>query len=142
MGLGLDSIFGVHADALKVRSARAEILASNIANADTPGYKAQDLDFKSALAEAKLKSTGGTNLTATNSRHIDVNNGFDGGTIKFRESYQPDTGDGNTVDINIERMAYMENGLEYQTTLEFLNGRINTLRSVLAGEQELGYESL
>ena len=71
---------------------------------------------------------------STNSRHIDVNNGFDGGTIKFRESYQPDTGDGNTVDINIERMAYMENGLEYQTTLEFLNSRINTLRSVLAGE--------
>lgn len=134
MSIGLDSIFGVHADALKVRSARAEVLASNIANADTPGYKAQDLDFKSALADAKFRSAGGTRLASTNNKHLDIAGGVDGGTIKFRENFQPDTGDGNTVDINIERMAYMENGLEYQTTLEFLNSRINTLRSVLAGE--------
>lgn len=135
MGFSVSSMFGVHEQALNIRSNRAEILASNIANADTPGYKAQDLDFKSALALAGEQYNSGTNLALTNSKHISIGNSNPLlNAVKFRDAYQPDTGDGNTVDINTERMAYTENSLEYQTTLEFLNSRISTLRTVLSGE--------
>ncbi len=134
MSFGMNSILGVHENALKVRSARAEILASNIANADTPGYKAQDIDFKSALQNAKESMSATSGITKTNSKHFGMSDLAGTGNLMFRQNLQPDTGDGNTVDINVERMAYMQNGLEYQTTLEFINSRINGIRSVLASE--------
>ncbi len=134
MAFSTASMFGIHEHALKVRTQRAELLASNIANADTPGYKAQDLDFKSALKNAQESLSSGTNIARTNVKHIDIGNIGTDSAIMFRQNYQPDTGDGNTVDVNIERMAYMQNTLEFQTTIEFLNGKINGLRKVIAGE--------
>ncbi|MEE1340410.1 MAG: flagellar basal body rod protein FlgB [Succinivibrionaceae bacterium] len=128
------SMFGIHEQALSIRTRRAEILASNIANADTPGYKAQDLDFKTALKNAQKNISSGTNIALTNDKHLNIENIGSDSAIMFRQNYQPDTGDGNSVDINIERMAYMQNSLEYQTTIEFLNSRINGLRKVIAGE--------
>ncbi|MDD6176920.1 MAG: flagellar basal body rod protein FlgB [Ruminobacter sp.] len=128
------SMFGIHEQALSIRTRRAEILASNIANADTPGYKAQDLDFKTALKNAQENISSGTNIALTNDKHLNIENIGSDSAIMFRQNYQPDTGDGNSVDINIERMAYMQNSLEYQTTIEFLNSRINGLRKVIAGE--------
>ena len=128
------SMFGIHEQALSIRTRRAEILASNIANADTPGYKAQDLDFKTALKNAQENISFGTNIALTNDKHLNIENIGSDSAIMFRQNYQPDTGDGNSVDINIERMAYMQNSLEYQTTIEFLNSRINGLRKVIAGE--------
>lgn len=128
------SMFGIHEQALSIRTRRAEILASNIANADTPGYKAQDLDFKTALKNAQENIFSGTNIALTNDKHLNIENIGSDSAIMFRQNYQPDTGDGNSVDINIERMAYMQNSLEYQTTIEFLNSRINGLRKVIAGE--------
>ena len=128
------SMFGIHEQALSIRTRRAEILASNIANADTPGYKAQDLDFKTALKNAQENISSGTNIALTNDKHLNIENIGSDSAIMFRQNYQPDTGDGNSVDINIERMAYMQNSLEYQTTIEFLNSKINGLRKVIAGE--------
>ena len=128
------SMFGIHEQAISIRTRRAEILASNIANADTPGYKAQDLDFKTALKNAQENISSGTNIALTNDKHLNIENIGSDSAIMFRQNYQPDTGDGNSVDINIERMAYMQNSLEYQTTIEFLNSRINGLRKVIAGE--------
>lgn len=128
------SMFGIHEQALSIRTRRAEILASNIANADTPGYKAQDLDFKTALKNAQENISSGTNIALSNDKHLNIENIGSDSAIMFRQNYQPDTGDGNSVDINIERMAYMQNSLEYQTTIEFLNSRINGLRKVIAGE--------
>ena len=128
------SMFGIHEQALSIRTRRAEILASNIANADTPGYKAQDLDFKTALKNAQENISSGTNIALTTDKHLNIENIGSDSAIMFRQNYQPDTGDGNSVDINIERMAYMQNSLEYQTTIEFLNSRINGLRKVIAGE--------
>ena len=128
------SMFGIHEQALSIRTRRAEILASNIANADTPGYKAQDLDFKTALKNAQENISSGTNIALTNDKHLNIENIGSDSAIMFRQNYQPDTGDGNSVDINIERMAYMQNSLEYQTTTEFLNSRINGLRKVIAGD--------
>lgn len=135
MSFSSSSIFGIHEYALNVRSSRAEILASNIANADTPGYKAQDIDFQTALKNAQAERVSGTNLASTSDKHISIgNNNPLLSAIQFRDAFQPDTGDGNTVDVDVERMAYTQNSLEYQTSLEFLNGRINSLRKVIAGE--------
>ena len=136
MHISFDGIVGVHPESLSVRSRRAEVLAANMANADTPGYKAQDLDFKSAMDRA-LNEQGvhsGTNLAVTNQKHLPGADMRLDGTRVFRESLQPDTGDGNTVDVSVERMAYMENSIDYQTTLTFLNGKISNLRRVLSGE--------
>ena len=136
MSISFDNLFGVHTRALNLRNKRAEILAGNLANADTPGYKAQDLDFKSAMDRA-LKEQGvhsGTNLAVTNQKHLPGADMRLDGTRVFRESLQPDTGDGNTVDVSVERMAYMGNSIDYQTTLTFLNSKISNLRRVLSGE--------
>jgi flagellar basal-body rod protein FlgB len=112
-----DSLFGVHGQALAVRSQRMGVLASNIANASTPGYKAKDIDFQAALAGAQ----GGA-----------LDNAIDGATL-YRVPLQP-SADGNTVELATEQTAFAENALAYQTTLAFLNGRISTITRALRGE--------
>jgi flagellar basal-body rod protein FlgB len=112
-----DSLFGVHGTALAVRSQRMGVLASNIANASTPGYKARDIDFRAALASAE---TGGTDSA------------IDGATL-YRVPLQP-SADGNTVELATEQTAFAENAVAYQTTLAFLNGRISTITRALRGE--------
>ncbi|MDT8760643.1 flagellar basal body rod protein FlgB [Sphingomonas psychrotolerans] len=110
-----DSLFGVHGAALTVRSQRMGVLASNIANASTPGYKAKDIDFRSALAAAE--TPGGS---------------IDAATL-YRVPLQPSQ-DGNTVELATEQTAFAENAVAYQTTLSFLNGRISTITRALRGE--------
>jgi flagellar basal-body rod protein FlgB len=110
----MDRLFGVHATALKLREQRMTMLASNIANAATPGYKARDLDFSSAL---KLAEEGGSPETA----------------IRYRAPVQPSL-DGNTVELATEQTAFAENALAYRSSLAFLNGRIGTLTRALKGE--------
>jgi flagellar basal-body rod protein FlgB len=112
-----EGLFGVHGTALAVRSQRMGVLASNIANASTPGYKAKDVDFRAALASAE---TGG------------VDNAIDGATL-YRIPLQP-SADGNTVELATEQTAFAENAVAYQTTLAFLNGRISTITRALRGE--------
>ena len=113
-----DTLFGVHGTALQLRSKRMGLLASNIANASTPGYKAQDLDFAQAINTAR--SAGG------------IDRAMDGAT-KYRVPLQPSM-DGNTVDLTTEQTAFAENAVAYQTTLSFLNGRISTITRALKGE--------
>jgi flagellar basal-body rod protein FlgB len=110
----IDSLFGIHATALKLREQRMSMLASNIANAATPGYKARDLDFSSAL---KMAEGGGSSDAA----------------IHFRIPVQPSL-DGNTVELATEQTAFAENALAYRSSLSFLNGRIGTLTRALKGE--------
>ncbi|MBL0925915.1 MAG: flagellar basal body rod protein FlgB [Sphingomonadaceae bacterium] len=110
----MDSLFGVHATALKLREQRMSMLASNIANAATPGYKARDLDFSSALKMAE----GGSSPEAA---------------IRYRMPIQPSL-DGNTVELATEQTAFAENALAYRSSLSFLNGRIDTLTRALKGE--------
>lgn len=110
-----DSLFGVHGAALAVRSQRMGVLASNIANASTPGYKAKDIDFQSALAA--IETPGGPDDAAT----------------LYRVPLQPSQ-DGNTVELATEQTAFAENAVAYQTTLSFLNGRISTITRALRGE--------
>ncbi|GAA4496765.1 flagellar basal body rod protein FlgB [Pseudaeromonas paramecii] len=134
MTISFDKAFGIHQYTIGVRSQRAEVLAGNIANADTPGYKAQDLDFSSALSQAQGLQSGTTELMRTNNQHLAGASAMSG-TLKYRVPLQADTGDGNTVDLQQERSAFLENGLEYQTSLEFLNSKINGLLKALKGDQ-------
>jgi flagellar basal-body rod protein FlgB len=113
-----DSLFGVHGAALEVRSQRMGVLASNIANASTPGFKAKDIDFKAALASM----TSG----APDSGAIDA-------ATKFRVPTQTSM-DGNTVELSAEQTAFAENAVQYQTTVSFLNGRISQITRALKGE--------
>jgi len=115
-----DSLFGVHGAALEVRSQRMGVLASNIANASTPGFKARDIDFKSALAsmEAEGAAEGG---------------GAIDGATKYRVPTQTSM-DGNTVELSREQTAFAENAVQYQTTLSFLNGRISQVTRALKGD--------
>ena len=132
MAINFDNALGIHPQALQVRAQRAEVIASNIANADTPGYKARGLDFKSALAQATSKQQSG--LTRTNEKHFDVRTELNNGT-GYRVPDQPDTGDGNTVDVQVERNLYLENSMQYQASLRFLDGRIKGLKKAITGGQ-------
>lgn len=132
MRFDLESYFGVHAQALKVRGRRTEVLASNLANADTPGYKARDVDFKSALARAD--SGGGGVLKTTRPGHIGGGNGRSAAATQllYRVPLQPSQ-DGNTVDTQREQAAFSENAIRYQASLEFLGGRISSLVNAIKG---------
>jgi flagellar basal-body rod protein FlgB len=117
VNMGSNSLFGVHGAALQVRSQRMGVLASNIANASTPGFKAKDIDFKSALAS--MESDAGEKGIAA--------------ATKYRVPVQTSM-DGNTVELNQEQTAFAENAVQYQTTLSFLNGRIGQITRALKGE--------
>lgn len=130
-----ESIFGIHEAAFRVRNERAQLLANNLANADTPNFKAQDIDFRKALQTASDEfEMGSNNLRTTHSNHIDAageasNSKF----LMYRQPTQPAL-DGNTVETHIEKAQFMQNALQQQTTLEFLNSRINGIRNALRGE--------
>jgi len=114
MPLNLDTYIGVHATALQLRSQRTEVLAANLANADTPNYRARDLDFKSALAAASSTS-GPVRLATTSAGHIATAsvNGTPMPELKYRVPLAPAI-DGNTVDAQLEQAAFAENTVRYQ----------------------------
>jgi flagellar basal-body rod protein FlgB len=114
-----DQLFGIHGKALALRSQRLNLLASNIANASTPGYKAQDIDFDKALKEAT--STQGSVAGALED------------SMGYRVPLQSSE-DGNTVEMSTEQTLFAENAVKYRTTLSFLEGRLNTITRALKGE--------
>jgi flagellar basal-body rod protein FlgB len=118
MSMSEGSIFGIHGTALALRSQRLSLLASNIANAATPGYKARDIDFDRALADAARGH--GVQRAASDA-------------MGYRVPMSPSI-DGNTVELSTEQTAFAENALQYRTTLAFIDGRINTLKRALKGE--------
>jgi len=132
MAISLNKSFQLHSQALSIRSQQAEVIAGNIANADTPGYKAKGIDFKQSLAQASQKQQ--TGMSRTNEKHFDVRTA-QSNNVQFRVPDQPDTGDGNTVDVQVERNLYLENSLKYQASVQFLNGKINAMKKVISGGQ-------
>ncbi|BDS29973.1 flagellar basal body rod protein FlgB [Aeromonas caviae] len=132
MAISFDKAFGVHQYTLSVRAKRAEVLSSNIANADTPGFKARDIDFSQALQDAQGQQ--GFGLSTTSEKHFALQMDSPG-TTQYRNPLQPDTGDGNTVDVQQERSEFLRNSLEYQASLEFMNSKISGLLKALKGEQ-------
>lgn len=120
-----------HEQALKFRAQRNAVLSSNIANADTPNYKARDLDFSAALKTAQHESVA---MTRTSAGHI-AQPGTKGSEVAatiYRTSTQP-TLDGNTVQMDVEQAAFAENALQYRATLAFLDGQIRGLRYAIKG---------
>jgi len=132
MPINFDSALGIHADALRVRSQRAELLASNLANTDTPNYKARDIDFQSAMKMATTSQSSGMQTSHTN--HIQSSGGrFDSPAVQFRSTMQ-DSLDGNTVDEQIEQAQFMQNSVQYQASLNFLGARFKGLLTAIRGE--------
>lgn len=122
--------FGQHEQALRIRAHRNEVLASNIANADTPGYKARDLDFADALRQA---SNPGISLKKTSDLHQNAWRTADhGGRLMYRVPMQSSL-DGNTVETDVEQAAFAENAVQYRATLAFLDGTIRTLKLAIKG---------
>ncbi len=139
MALNLDTYLGVHAQALKLREQRTELLARNLANADTPGFKAQDLDFRAALAASAGTTAAPGTLKATQAGHIGAA-GADGlapgstsAFVKYRTPLAPSL-DGNTVDAQLEQAAFADNAVRYQATLQFLSSKFRSLMTAITGQ--------
>ena len=136
MPLSLDQYVAVHATALDVRGRRTELIANNIANADTPGYKSRDIDFREAMARAAGdKTTGGVHLSTTQAGHIGGAASADAAAnpdLKFRTPLAPAL-DGNTVDTQLEQAAFAENAVRYQATITFLNNKFRGLMTAIMG---------
>jgi flagellar basal-body rod protein FlgB len=130
----LDAYLGVHATALKLRSQRTEVLAANLANADTPNYRARDIDFKAALAQAGAPGKG-VQLATTRAGHLGSAsvNGTNNAELKYRVPLAPSL-DGNTVDTQLEQAAFAENTVRYQATLQFLSSKFRGLMTAITGQ--------
>ena len=133
----LDDYLRLNETAINLRAQRQQLLASNIANADTPNYKARDIDFSKSLQSALDRSApSATALSKTNPAHLDPNtnvdgaNGSDGATILYRSPIQP-SADGNTVDMDVERNQFADNALHYEAGLTMITSQIKDMLSVL-----------
>lgn len=126
-------IFGIHEQALEVRARRSEVLAANLANADTPGYKAQDFDFKAVL---RREMPPAVRLEATQSGHLQTDTGVvPNHQMQYRIPQQPSM-DGNSVEVDREQVEYSANAVAYQASLRFLDGRIKALKTAITGSTQ------
>jgi flagellar basal-body rod protein FlgB len=134
MRFDLDSYLGIHQDAMMLRSRRNTVIASNIANADTPGYKARDIDFQQALQQAQGGQPAAGTLRTTHARHIGGGDAVGGAPLKYREPMQPAV-DGNTVETEREQAEFSKNAVRYQASLSFVNSSIRGMITALKGGQ-------
>lgn len=132
----LTAQLNLQSTALNLRAARQELLASNIANADTPNFKARDLDFKSALAGAMAgRTSNAVAMNRTSVRHFEGSaptNTY-GDALKYRTEFQPNA-DGNTVNMDVERAAFADNALRLEAALTFLNKQLTGLQMAIQGQ--------
>lgn len=131
----IGSALGLSPQVMALRARRMELLAANIANADTPGYKARDIDFAAALRQARGQARA-VDLRLTHPQHLAPGAravpGVDA-PILYRVPAQPSM-DGNTVESHREHAAFMDNAVRYQASLNFLDGRIRGLRTAIRGQ--------
>ncbi len=133
MSISFESALGIHESALRVRGQRASVLASNLANIDTPNYKARDLDFKQMLNQ-KTSESPYFGAQTTNERHIADTAIFgEDADVLYRTPQQPSI-DGNTVEDQIEHAEYMKNALAFQASFQFLNSKFQGLRTAIRGD--------
>ncbi|MFT4927879.1 MAG: flagellar basal-body rod protein FlgB [Phenylobacterium sp.] len=134
MSISLDKAFGIHQHSIVARGRRAEVLANNIANADTPNFKAKDVNFQEVMQKARSRTAGtSVDIATTNDKHFKLSHGSRGDSYYVTPD-QPDTGDGNTVDVQKERNKFLQNAMEYQASLKFLTGRIAGVKKALTGQ--------
>ncbi|TPG07475.1 flagellar basal body rod protein FlgB [Rhodanobacter glycinis] len=130
MTLTPDNLFGIHTRALDLWQRRTEVLANNLANADTPGYLARDVDFRKVLAAAGGGPDGLPLQTTTPGQISTAGQAADG--LAYRVPTQPSM-DGNTVDAQAEQAAFAANGVHYQASLSFITAQIRMLRTAITG---------
>lgn len=130
----IDDALQFHQTALKMRAARQELLASNIANADTPNYKAKDIDFASALQGALSSSPAQLPMAATSPRHLGGATGESvmGAAVMYRNPLQP-SADGNTVDMDVERAQFADNALRYEASVRFVSEKVKSVLTAIQG---------
>ena len=129
----IDSALQFNQTALSLRSARQELIASNIANADTPNYKAKDIDFARALQGAMSGNKANLPLATTSASHLRGATGQSvmGAPVMYRNALQP-SADGNTVDMDVERAQFADNALRYEASVTFVSAKIKDVLAALA----------
>lgn len=136
MAITFDKALGIHESAFKFRAARAEVLSNNLANVDTPNFKARDLDFNSQLQGAMQKQNQSQrfSMDSTHDKHIgfssDMMNVDD---LLYRSPSQPSI-DGNTVEEQVEHAEFMKNSLQFQASFTILSGKFKGLQRAIKGD--------
>jgi len=120
MGINFKEAMGAHADALHLRAERTRVLASNIANENTPGFQAQDIDFAASMAQRRSEDAGGLSLMSDSDP-------------LYRVPFHPSV-DGNTVEIGVEQAAFSQNATDFQTSLTFVNMKLRGLAKAINGQ--------
>lgn len=134
MAINFETALGVHPTALQARTERANILANNLANAETPGYKARDMDFQAVFERSQMASVDGLDMKVTSGSHTPggaeiINDG----DLLYRTPTQPSI-DGNSVEEHVEHAQYMENALAFEASFLFLKSKFSGLLSAIRGE--------
>ena len=132
MTISINNAFGIHENAMHLQTRRAQMLSQNLANSDTPGYKAKDIDFKATLKSIE-NGNSGEPLKATQRGHIQPKGFFMGAESMYRQPMQPSL-DGNTVEPHVEMAEFTDNSMRYLMTLRIMSGRINGMLSAIRGE--------
>ena len=132
MAISFDKALGIHEHALAARVKRAEVLANNMANADTPGFKARDVDFQAVMQRAQ-QTVAGFEMTRTDDGHMDTSGAAGDTELLYRTPHQPSV-DGNTVDAQQEQTRFMRNAMDYQASFQFLSSKFSGLTKALKGE--------
>ncbi|MBU2952581.1 flagellar basal body rod protein FlgB [Marinobacter sp. F3R08] len=132
MAISFDNALGIHQHAVEARVKRAEVLANNLANADTPGFKARDVDFQAMMQKAQ-ESVSGFQMTKTDDAHMDTSSIASDSDLMYRIPDQPSV-DGNTVDAQQEQTRFMRNAMDFQASFQFLNSKFSGLSKALTGE--------
>jgi flagellar basal-body rod protein FlgB len=134
MPINFDAALGNHEQALKLHARRLKVHAANMANADTPDYKARDIDFKAALTKAR-SNAGGTNLKTTHPSHMGGSQGnpAQSAELLYRTPNQSSL-DGNTVDVQLEQSAFAETAVRYRASVQFLGGKFKGMMGALRGD--------
>jgi len=127
--INFNNALGVHPDAMLLRAKRAEIVANNLANSDTPGFKARDINFQAMLAK---ETQSGLEMSSTNSAHLS-GSASRNSDLLYRNPSQPSI-DGNTVDTQLEQTIFSRNAMDYNSSFEFLNGKFKGIKSAIRGD--------
>lgn len=136
MNVQLDNALRFHQTALNLRAQRQEVLSANIANADTPNFKARDIDFRSALGSALNGRPGAGQalpMATTVRSHLNGSGAAAVAGLQYRSELQSSV-DGNTVSLDTERAAFAENALQYEASLTFINGLLRTMQQAISGQ--------
>lgn len=130
----LDNQLRGHQSALNLQAHRQQLLASNIANADTPNYKARDIDFREALKGSVAGRLGPLALSATRSGHLGANTGHPLDAFTRYRTESQSSVDGNTVNMDTERAAFAENAVHYEASITFINGLLRSMQTAITGQ--------